>query len=77
MPDVAAAHIMDDDLEKAEAGLADGNSSFHKVCYLLLSGCFGSRLIGFGDGERWLMTNALACIACKRHGYFLESYPWV
>ena len=33
MSHVAAAHIMDDDLESAEAGLANGNSSFHKVCY--------------------------------------------
>ena len=32
MPDAAAAHIMNDDLEGAEAGLANGNSSFHKVC---------------------------------------------
>lgn len=30
----AAAHIMNDDLESAEAGLADGASSFHKVCRL-------------------------------------------
>ena len=27
----AASYIMDDDLESAEAGLANGNSSFHKV----------------------------------------------
>ena len=30
----AATHIMNDDLESAEAGLADGVSSFHKVRYL-------------------------------------------
>ena len=29
---LAAAYIMDDDLESAEAGLASGDSSFHKVC---------------------------------------------
>lgn len=27
----AATHIMNDDLEGAEAGLTNGNSSFHKV----------------------------------------------
>lgn len=27
----AATHIMNDDLESAEAGLTNGNSSFHKV----------------------------------------------
>lgn len=37
MPHVAAKHIMDDDLESAEAGLANGNSSFHKVCQYSLS----------------------------------------
>ncbi len=30
----AATHIMNDDLESAEAGLANGASSFHKVCWL-------------------------------------------
>ena len=45
---IAAAHIMDDDLESAEAGLASGDSSFHKVCYTIPRGCRGSRLIGFG-----------------------------
>ena len=45
---IAAAHIMDDDLESAEAGLASGDSSFHKVCHEILLGCRGSRLIGFG-----------------------------
>lgn len=29
----AATYIMADDLEGAEAGLADGHSSFHKVRY--------------------------------------------
>ena len=29
----AATHIMNDDLQSAEAGLADGASSFHKVRY--------------------------------------------
>ena len=51
LPHVAAAHILDDDLEGAEAGLADGTSSFHKVCRMLLLGCLASRLIGFGEGE--------------------------
>lgn len=37
----AAAHIMDDDLESAEAGLANGNSAFHKVCGTLLLSCLG------------------------------------
>ena len=45
---IAAAHIMDDDIESAEAGLASGDSSFHKVCHKILLGCRGSRLIGFG-----------------------------
>ena len=76
-PDVAAAHIMDDDLEGAEAGLANGTSSFHKVCQILLIGSLGSRLIGFGDEECWLMTSALAPIACKGHGCFLKSYAWL
>ena len=76
-PDVAAAHIMDDNLESAEAGLANGTSSFHKVCQILLLGCLGSRLIGFGDEECWLMTSVFAPIACKGHGCFLKSYPWL
>lgn len=46
MPCVAAAHIMNDDLESAEAGLTNGISSFHKVCQILLFGCLGFRLIG-------------------------------
>ena len=66
---------MDDDLEGAEAGLANGTSSFHKVCHILFLGCLGSRLIGFGDEESWLMTSPLAPVACKGHGCFLESYP--
>ena len=51
LPDVAAAHIMDEDLEGVEAGLANGTSSFHKVCRMFLLGCLASRLIGFGEGE--------------------------
>ena len=31
---VAAMHIMNDDLQAAEDGLADGNSSFHKVLHI-------------------------------------------
>lgn len=67
---------MDDDLEGAEAGLANGNSSFHKVCQIFLLRCLGSRLIGFGDEECWLMKNTSGPIARKGHGCFLESYPW-
>ena len=40
MPDTAAAHIMNDDLESAEAGLTDGTSSFHKVCQIPFSDAF-------------------------------------
>lgn len=29
---VAALHIMNDDLESAESGLSQGSSVFHKVC---------------------------------------------
>lgn len=75
MPDVAAAHIMNDDLESAEAGLANGISSFHKVCLRFLFGCLGSRLIGLEDEECWLMKNTLVLIAGKGHGWLLESYP--
>ena len=75
MPNVAATHIMDDDLESAEAGLANGNSSFHKVCQVLLHRCLSARLISFGDKERWLMTNTLVLAAGKGHGRFLTSYP--
>lgn len=32
----AVTHIMNDDLESAEAGLANGTSSFHKVPYPFL-----------------------------------------
>ena len=67
---------MDDDLESAEAGLANGSSSFHKVCQILLLGCLGSRLIGYGDEECWLMKNTSGPIARKGHGCFLESYAW-
>lgn len=66
IPDVAAAHIMDDDLESAEDGLASGNSSFHKVRQMILLGCLGSRL----------MKNTLIPIAGKGHGCFLKSYAW-
>ena len=45
MTHVAAGHIMNDDLESAEAGLANGTSSFHKVCQSFLPGCLRSRLI--------------------------------
>lgn len=76
MPHVAAAHIMNDDLESAEAGLANGTSAFHKVCRTFLLGCLGFRLISFGDEECWLMKNALVPLAGKGHGCFLESYTW-
>lgn len=76
MPYVAAAHIMDDDLESAEDGLASGNSSFHKVRQMILLGCLGSRLIGFGAEGCWLMKNTLIPIAGKGHGCFLKSYAW-
>ena len=33
----AVTYIMNDDLEGAEAGLANGNSAFHKVWYEPLS----------------------------------------
>ncbi len=48
VPDTAVAYIMDDDLESAEAGLANGSSSFHKVCRTFLLGRLGSRLMDFG-----------------------------
>ena len=42
----AATHIMNDDLESAEAGLTDGVSSFHKVRYL----CF---LLPDSEADVW------------------------
>ena len=36
----AVTHIMNDDLEAAEAGLTNGNSSFHKVHSEILAYCF-------------------------------------
>lgn len=48
---------MDDDLEAAETGLAGGNSSFHKVCLMLIIGA-RLRLIGPGEKEFWLIKNA-------------------
>jgi len=30
-PEIAAINIMNDDVDAAEAGLSEGNSSFHKV----------------------------------------------
>lgn len=67
---------MDDDLESAEADLTNGNSSFHKVCQILLLGCLVSRLIGFGNGECWLTRSTLVPIAGKGYCCFLESYAW-
>lgn len=49
----AVTHIMNDDLESAEAGLANGASSFHKVPYLF-SGCPVTRLTGL-EKELWLI----------------------
>lgn len=48
MPSIAATYIMDDDLESAEGGLANGNSSFHKVRQILPLGCLASRLMALG-----------------------------
>lgn len=42
----AVTYIMDDDLEGAEAGLADGHSTFHKVRHLD-DGLPDTRLIGY------------------------------
>ena len=69
----AATHIMNDDLESAEAGLADGASSFHKVCY---------RRYVLPDLEadcRWikectLMTVSWRDIDGKGHGCVPEGY---
>lgn len=36
---------MDDDLDAAEAGLAQGNSTFHKVRCYVLAGCLAQGLI--------------------------------
>ena len=42
----AATYIMSDDLEGAEAGLANGNSTFHKV-RMQSTRMPGTRLTGF------------------------------
>lgn len=73
---VAAAHIMNDDLESAEAGLANGNSSFHKVCQIISLGCLVSRLINFGNERMLADEEHFAISAGKGHGCFLESYSW-
>ena len=67
---------MDDDLESAEAGLANGSSSFHKVRQIPPLRCLDSRLIGFGHEEYSLIKSALTPIAGKGHGCFLEGYTW-
>ena len=70
----AATYIMDDDLEGAEAGLASGNSAFHKVCSRKFAGLFVWRLIGLGDEEHWLMKMSCLNTARQRHGSLPKSY---
>ena len=67
---------MDDDLESAEAGLANGSSPFHKVCQMRFLRGLDFRLIGFRHKEYSLMKSAVAPIAGKGHGCFLKSYTW-
>ena len=51
----AVTYIMNDDLEAAEAGLTNGNSSFHKVHSKILAKCLNYGLV-FAIGEEcWLM----------------------
>lgn len=45
----AVTYIMDDDLEGAEAGLANGTSTFHKVRLSHNPCCLVSRLIGLEE----------------------------
>ena len=51
----AVTYIMNDDLEAAEAGLTNGNSSFHKVHSKIPAKCLNYGLV-FAIGEEcWLM----------------------
>lgn len=51
----AVTHIMNDDLEAAEAGLTNGNSSFHKVHSMFPAYCLNYGLMVAIREERWLM----------------------
>ena len=70
----AVVHIMNDDLDSAEAGLANGNSSFHKVRHPHYV------LPDLEADSRWSKECTLMPILCwdvdgKGNGRLLESYP--
>lgn len=51
----AVTYIMNDDLEAAEAGLTNGNSSFHKVHSKIPANCLNYGLMVAIGEECWLM----------------------
>ena len=51
----AVTYIMNDDLEAAEAGLTNGNSSFHKVHGIIPAYCLNYGLMAAVWEEYWLM----------------------
>lgn len=70
----AVSCIMDDDLDAAEAGLGQGNSSFHKVsapCPCKLSGT-GADVSKVGKEHR-LMSVARDCVARKGYDKYSAS----
>ena len=72
----AAGHIMNDDLESAEAGLANGTSSFHKVHYLAYA---LPDLEADAGGKKELSLMPIFCwgIDGKGNGCFLKSHSWI
>ncbi len=73
----AVTYIMNDDLEAAEAGLTNGNSSFHKVHSKFPDVLPKLRADGFYPGRTLADENACRNIARERNGSFLKSYAGI